>query len=90
MEKGFTGYSGLVNLPGTVGAAVCNNSSCFECSLSEHLIDATFYDLDKNEIIHLVPSDFNFTYRSSNIKTGKLNGVLLTLRLNKKQGVIKE
>lgn len=90
VEKGFTGYSGLVNLPGTVGAAICNNSSCFECSLSEHLIDATFYDLDKNEIIHLVPSDFNFAYRSSKIKTGKLNGVLLTLKLDKKQGVIKE
>lgn len=90
VEKGFTGYSGLVNLPGTVGAAICNNSSCFECSLSEHLIDATFYDLDKNEIKHLVPSDLNFTYRSSNIKMGKLNGVLLTLRLDKKQGVIKE
>lgn len=88
VNNGYTGYAGLVNLPGTVGAAICNNSSCFECSLSEHLIDCTFYDMDKNEVVHLVHSNFDFTYRNSKLKRKELKGVLLALKLDKKQGVV--
>ena len=90
VEKGYTGYSGLVNLPGTVGAAICNNSSCFDCSVSEHLIESTFYDLDKNEIVNLRPQDFHFTYRSSKLKRKEMRGVLLTLKLDKQHGYINE
>lgn len=87
VERGYTGYSGLVNLPGTVGAAIHNNSSCFDCSISEHLIDCVFYDLDRNEEVCLNPNDFDFAYRTSKLKKKELRGVLLSLRLDKKQGV---
>lgn len=90
VDKGYVGYSGLVNLPGTVGAAIYNNSSCFECSISEHLLEATFYDLKRNEIVILKPYDLNFTYRNSILKRKLRKGILLTLKLSKKQGNVKE
>ena len=90
VEKGYVGYYGLVNLPGTVGAAICNNSSCFDCSVSEHLIEATFYDLDKADIIVLKPQDLGFTFRSSKLKRQEIKGVLLSIKLDKRQGDIEE
>lgn len=90
VEKGYVGYSGLVNLPGTVGAAIYNNSSCFECSISEHLIEVTFYDLEENKILILKPDDLNFTYRNSILKRKIRKGILLTLKLSKKRGDVKE
>lgn len=90
VDKGFKGYYGLVNLPGTVGAALCNNSSCFGCSLSEHLIDAVFYDIEKKVIVHLAPNDFAFSHRDSKLKRKELNGVLLSIKLDKIKGCIDE
>lgn len=90
VSKGYIGFSGLVNLPGTVGAAICNNSGCFECCLSDNLIDCTFYNLDTNKIVHIAPSELNFSYRNSKLKRKELKGVLLSLKLNKKQGDIEE
>lgn len=90
VDQGFKGYYGLVNLPGTVGAALYNNSSCFGCSLSEHLIDAVFYDIEKKAIVHLAPDDFDFSYRDSKLKRKELNGVLLSIKLDKIKGSIDE
>lgn len=90
VNKGYVGFSGLVNLPGTVGAAICNNSSCFGCSLSDNLIECTFYNLEENKIVHLVPSELDFSYRSSKLKRKELKGVLLTLKLSKKIGNIED
>lgn len=90
VDQGFKGYYGLVNLPGTVGAALYNNSSCFGCSLSEHLIDAVFYDIEKKAIVHLASDDFDFSHRDSKLKRKELNGVLLSIKLDKIKGCIDE
>lgn len=90
VEKGYKGYYGLVNLPGTVGAALCNNSSCFDCSISEHLIDSTFYDLDKKKVVSLKPNDFDFKFRNSKLKIKKLKGVILLIKLEKRIGNVEE
>lgn len=90
VDKGYKGYYGLVNLPGTVGAALCNNSICFDCSISEHLIDCTFYDLDKKKVVNLKPNDFEFKFRNSTLKSKKLKGVLLLIKLGKKIGNVEE
>lgn len=42
--------------------------------------------MDKNEVVHLVHSNFDFTYRNSKLKRKELKGVLLTLKLDKKPG----
>lgn len=86
VEKGYIGYCGLVNLPGTVGAAIYNSSSCFDCSISEHVVDASFFNMETKQIETLMCDDFGFTYRNSKLKKKELKGVLLSVRLNKKQG----
>lgn len=90
VECGYKGYYGLVNLPGTVGAAICNNSSCYDCSISEHLIEVMFYNLDTNKIETLLPEDFYFSYRNSKLKKKELRGVILSVKLDKNQGYIEE
>ena len=88
VEKGYIGYSGLVNLPGTVGAAICNNSSCFDCSISEHLLEVDFFNLRNGKFEKLQPSKLGYSHRNSNIKNGYLQGVVLSVKLSKKQGDI--
>lgn len=90
VEKGYVGYCGLVNLPGTVGAAIYNNSSCFDCSISEHLIEATFYDLDKKGVVVLKPQELGFSFRSSLLKRHEIKGVLLSIKLDIRRGDIEE
>lgn len=86
VERGYVGYCGLVNLPGTVGAAICNSSSCFNCSISEHVISVIFYNTETKQIQTLTHDDFEFTYRNSRLKNKELKGVILSVRLNKIQG----
>ena len=64
VERGYTGYCGLVNLPGTVGAAICNSSSCFDCSISEHVVDASFFNMETKQLETLMSDDFVYTYRN--------------------------
>lgn len=67
-ERGIKGFGGMVGLPGTVGAAACNNSSCFNCSISALLIEAEFYNSEtrKVEIMHY--DDFHYSKRYSVLK----------------------
>lgn len=45
VSRGYKGFAGLVNLPGTVAAAIYNNSSCFGCSISNLLQEVEFLDI---------------------------------------------
>lgn len=90
VEKGYIGYAGLINLPGTVGASLCNNSSCFDCSVSEHLIEADFFNSETGHVEKLTPSQLGYSHRNSNIKNGSLKGVILSARLAKIQGITAE
>lgn len=90
VDKGYQGYYGLVNLPGTVGAAICNSSSCFDCSIAEHVIDVTFFNSQSGKLETLTKDDIQFSYRNSNFKSGVLQGVILTASLSKCVGVIEQ
>lgn len=46
VSLGYIGFSGLVNLPGTVGAAIVNNSSCFNCSISDLVESVLVLDME--------------------------------------------
>lgn len=70
-EKGFKGFGGMVGLPGTVGAAACNNSSCFDCSISDLLIEAIFYNSESQTIETMSYEDFHYSKRYSVLK-GKI------------------
>lgn len=77
IEKGIKGFEYLTGLPGTIGAAICNNSSCKENSISQLLISAEVLTPD-GSIITMHPSDFEFKFRSSVFKEGKVKGTILS------------
>lgn len=79
IQKGYRGFEGLVGLPGTVGAAVVNNSSCFKCSISELVDNVVVFE--KDEIRILSHDDLLFQRRSSSIKRGERNAIILGVKL---------
>ena len=84
LERGVKGFEYLTCLPGTIGGAICNNSSCRDGSITSLLIDA---DVAINgECVTIKRQDFNFDFRSSDIKKRILNGVILRVRLRVEYG----
>lgn len=67
INKGYGGYEGLVDLPGTVAGAVFNNSSCFGSSLYELLLKIEYLKKD-GEVITLFREDLEYQRRSSILK----------------------
>lgn len=87
VNKGYKGFSGLVNLPGTVGAAIYGNAGCFGCSVSSLLeqISMLTYNtsLHKVEVKSLGKNDLAFSHRSSAFKRKEINGIILSVTLKK-------
>lgn len=84
VDNGLVGFEGLIDLPGTVGAALVNNSSCFSCCLSNLLIDAQVLIIDHNHGMRITTfayNDFKYLHRSSIFKRGELRGYVLSARL---------
>lgn len=85
VSKGYIGFEGLIDLPGTVGSAIYNNSSCYECSVSSLMIKIDFLN-NKGEIIQLYYDDLKFQNRSSILKreaSEYIGGVILKIYLRK-------
>ncbi len=80
MSQGYAGFYGLVGLPGTVGSAVVNNASCFNCSLSSMLLSADVLMLD-GEVKTLQKEELDFSHRSSAFKRGEIKGIVLSVKL---------
>lgn len=74
-KQGIAGFEYLHELPGTVGAAIYNNSSCYSNSISALLISAEVVT-DNGEIKIMKPEDFDFKFRTSIMKEKRLNGVI--------------
>lgn len=81
VKKGIAGYEGLVGIPGTVGAAVCNNSGAYECEMS-NLVERVEILLANGEKFWLTNSDLEFSFRDSAIKNRKLKGCILRVELS--------
>ena len=85
VEDGVKGFEGLIDLPGTVGAAIYGNASCYGCSINSLLI--SFDLLRPDGIIEtLCPDVLKLSKRSSALKRHELNGIILSVRLKKEQG----
>jgi hypothetical protein len=82
VKQGIKGFEGLIDLPGTIGASVYNNSSCYNYSIAQILIKIEFLQED-NTIIFLSPEDLNYTKRSSSLKRKERTGVILRVYLKK-------
>ena len=82
VEQGYVGFEGLTDLPGTIAAGVYGNCGCRGCSVNSLVRSFTLLD-SKNEIREYGVEDLKLQYRSSSLKRGELQGVILKVTLNK-------
>lgn len=85
IDAGIKGFEGLINLPGTVAAAVYGNAGCYGCSVSSLLKEATILNSDGTKS-DVTPDWFLFSKRSSVLKRGEKKAVVLTLVLRREDG----
>ena len=81
-SAGWAGLEWAVNLPGTVGAAVVNNSGAFGSCVAERLAHATLHVPDRGRRA-ATATELEMDYRTSRLKRGDLAAVVLgaTFRL---------
>ena len=78
IEKGYEGFEGLIDLPGTVASAIYGNAGCFGSSVSSLLLEAQI--ITSNGNIERVESEwFDFKKRSSALKRGEKKGIIVSL-----------
>lgn len=85
VKGGYKGFEWLVDLPGTIGGAVVNNSRCYGCQISHLLKEVRLLQSD-GTVTNLSPQDLAFKFRSSDLKRGEINGVILTVTLILEKG----
>lgn len=85
VEKGYVGFEGLTDLPGTIAAAVYGNCGCRGCSVCD-LVHSITLLTEEGDIVEKNVTDLSLTYRSTSLKRGDLMGTILSVRLKKVQG----
>lgn len=76
IKKGFAGYEGLVNLPGTIGGAIVNNAGCYKCGI-ENILKSIDLLTPEGKIINIPKEQLKYTFRNSSLKNGQLKGIIL-------------
>lgn len=79
--KGYVGFEGLVGIPGTIGAAVINNSGAFGCDMGNIVKECQLLSMEKGELITLSKKELCFSPRHSSLK-GKKDFCLLNITFN--------
>lgn len=87
VEKGYVGFEGLTDLPGTIAAGVYGNCGCRGCSVNA-LVNSIDLLLPDGNVTTLNVDDLKLKYRSTSLKRGELQGTILWVRLKKEQGDI--
>lgn len=82
IERGIAGYEGFNGLPGTVGGAVYNNSSCFGCEISMLLQSISIITSD-GQLKTMYAKDMEYSHRDSILKSKKIKGVILSVNLKR-------
>ncbi len=72
-------------MPGTVGAAIYGNASCYRCSINSLLISFDFLKPD-GDIETVYPDKLKLSKRSSSLKRHELQGIILSVKLKKERG----
>lgn len=76
VNQGYAGYEGLINLPGTVGGAIVNNSGCYNCEVSKILKSIDMLT-PEGEVVNIKRENLGYNFRSSYLKTSKIKGIVL-------------
>lgn len=71
VDKGYAGFEGLVGIPGTVGAAVINNSGAFGCDMEGVVKECLCLSMNTGNLIVFTNEQLGFTYRNSLLKGKK-------------------
>ena len=80
VKMGYVGFEGLVDLPGTIGGAVVNNSGCYGCQVSDLLKEVRLLQ-PNGAVKSLSHQELAFKFRSSALKRGEIKGVILSVTL---------
>lgn len=89
VNGGYSGFEGLIDLPGTVSGAVYGNSGCYNCLISDRLISVRVLTPAGN-IVDYQKENLGFSNRSSFFKEKILKGIILTIVFAKVHGDINE
>lgn len=85
IKEGYEGFEGLIDLPGTIGAAIYGNAGCYGCSVN-NLLQSFDILCPNGNIISLEPQDLNPSKRSTSLKEGVIKGVIIRATLNLRIG----
>lgn len=89
IEKGYKGFAGLIDLPGTIGGAIYGNASVGNYSISKMLVSIELLN-EFGHIETLKYEDLAFCSRSSILKRHEKKGVILSCNLRLEKGEIEE
>lgn len=89
VKDGIDGYACMIDLPGTIGGGVYGNAGVSRHSIVRQLKDVTIL-LANGTIRTFPPEELGFTFRSSALKRGEMQGVILSCRLKRTPGNKKE
>jgi UDP-N-acetylmuramate dehydrogenase len=67
-KTNYSAFEQLAGIPGTVGAAVVQNSGAYGREISDLLISARIYDVELDKIITIEHESFEYEYRNSKLK----------------------
>ena len=62
INKGLTGYEGLVGFPGSLGGGIVMNISSYSSCISDYLVSVEYID-ENGELLSLNKSEINFGFR---------------------------
>lgn len=65
LEAGLSGFEFMIGFPGSVGGNVFMNASAHNQSISDCLVSACVFDLERREILELSKKELEFDYRTS-------------------------
>lgn len=85
VRNGIAGFEYLTDLPGTVGSAIYNNSSCRSNSISKLLVTVEVLTREGN-IETYGQDELKFNYRSSAFKEKTIDGTILSAVLKVEMG----
>lgn len=89
VEEGIKGFEGMIDLPGTVGAALYGNAGCYGCSLSGLLEKATILCSD-GHVVDVTPQWFDFSNRSSVLKRAEISAIVIKAQFRRVNGDLEE
>lgn len=89
IEKGYIGFEGLTDLPGTIAAGIYGNCGCRGCEVNK-IVESFSMLTPDNKIIELNPRQLDLKYRSTSLKSHDINGVILQVKILRNIGNAEE